>query len=186
MSAPDPRANRSEPRKLLIYLGFLEMGSAGFEPEGGAVSDERTASTSEERAASGSAATKGVYSQAALLGSFASSPLPARQHSVSVQRAWPRASARGSSSLFPWICEWLHEVPLSSREVLGLARCFQRDQSSTTSPSNRRKSRRFAVTSVSSLTCAIAAIWPSAAEGGRPRFPSRARSCACHTAASSS
>ena len=62
----------------------------------------------------------------------------------------------------------------------------QRLQSCTDRPSNRLKSRTFAVTSTSSLTRAMAAICPSAAEGGRPRRPRRARSRACQVADSSS
>ena len=56
-------------------------------------------------------------------------------------------------------------------------------QFSIDSPLKRRKSFAFAVTTTRSLTLAIAAIWPSANEGGRPRFSSRARSTPCHSAA---
>ena len=101
--------------------------------------------------------------------------------------AYRKIGGGGQASLhYKGLITRRREALFASREGLRPARRVQRDQSSIASPSNRRKSRRFAVTSVSSLTCAIAAIWPSAAEGGRPRLPSRARSCACHTAASSS
>jgi len=60
----------------------------------------------------------------------------------------------------------------------------QRDQSSTTKSLNLRKSFTFAVTTIRSLTLAIAAICPSAAVGGRPRLLRRARSRACQVAAS--
>ena len=98
------------------------------------MSEQRDAS--EERAASGSAATKGVYSQAALLGSFASSPLPARQHGVGVQRTGksgeaplPGHDARGSGATHqrrlrqqssPWALErYLAVVALNRRVNLG-------------------------------------------------------------------
>lgn len=50
-------------------------------------------------------------------------------------------------------------------------------------PLNSRKSASFKVTSISSLTRAIAAICPSTKDGVRPAATSRARSTACQSAA---
>jgi len=75
-------------------------------------------------------------------------------------------------------------IAANSTATLDLAVGSQRDQSSTTRSLNLRKSFTFAVTTIRSLTLAIAAICPSAAEGGRPRLLRRARSRACQVAAS--
>ena len=85
-------------------------------------------------------------------------------------------SRRASSSTAQWL--------LANQRVA--KRRGQRDQFSSFKPWNRRKSFRFAVTKTRSLTRAMAAICPSAADGGRPRFARRARSRACQEAAASS
>jgi hypothetical protein len=121
-------------------------------------------------------------------------------------RFWPSSSGapepetagsgrrRRSSPRFSLLASWAVRIRFrfapvasmvaNSTATTNLVVGSQRDQSSTTKSLNLRKSFTFAVTTIRSLTLAIAATCPSAAEGGRPRLLRRARSRACQAAAS--